>query len=72
MIKDKITIHPNAESVTGLLKYIEKEQAAGRVKMLLTVWVDDEGCVNCHHSDLISTSRALGALEMLKHRILQS
>jgi len=72
MIQDKITILRPGKSVSELIEHIEKERAAGHVKMLLSLWIDEEGCINCHHSELISTTRALGALELLKHRILES
>lgn len=71
MIREPVKLI-HVESVDAMMKRLNELHTAGELRALMVTYFDSDGYVNNYWSGLPSTSRAVGALEMLKYEILMS
>jgi hypothetical protein len=61
---------PRDESAIESLEHVLAEVRAGRVSMVAIAWVDPDGCIGSSWSHVTWRAVLLGAVEMLRGRIL--
>lgn len=71
MINGPVKLHP-AESVDTLLRVLQERNENGEVFSATVAFFDKEGYIQLHWANISSMTRAVGALERLKHELFRT